>query len=201
FRREERALARAQRQHQLALDAHNAIRAGLTANVKQTHPELDKEDLWHAVSQDPAERAAWKHRQERRKVVARTHERVRWKREDFAHQHSRRIVNEFDVIALEDLSVTNLVQNGRLATSIHDAAWGQFAALIACKAAWANRRSIAVNPAHTSQDCSGCSNRRSDLTLADRVYRCDACGLVIDRDLNASRTILAVGRHCLGLVP
>ncbi|HEY7094330.1 MAG TPA: transposase, partial [Ktedonobacterales bacterium] len=46
FRREERALARAQRQHQLALDAHNAIRAGLTANVKQTHPELDKEDLW-----------------------------------------------------------------------------------------------------------------------------------------------------------
>jgi putative transposase len=126
---------------------------------------------------------------------------VRWKREDFAHQYSRRIVNTFDVIALEDLSVTNLVQNRYLAKSIHDAAWSQFATLIAWKAAWAARRSIAVNPAHTSQDCSGCSIRKSDLTLANRVYRCVACGLVIDRDLNASRNILAVGRHCLGLAP
>jgi len=94
-----------------------------------------------------------------------------------------------------------MVQNGRLAKSIHDAAWSQFAALIAWKAAWAARRSITVNPAHTSQDCSGCGNRKTDLTLADRVYRCVCCGLVIDRDLNASRNILAVGRHCLGLVP
>jgi putative transposase len=199
FRREERALARAQRRHQLALDAHKAIRAGLTVRVKQTHPELVEADVWQAVSQDAEERAAWNHRQQRRRVVARTHERARWKREDFAHQHSRRIVNECDVIALEDLSIKNMARNHHLAKSIHDAAWSQFAALIACKAAWADRRFIAVNPAHTSQDCSGCGNRKSELTLADRVYRCGACGLVIDRDLNASRNILAVGRHCLGL--
>jgi putative transposase len=199
FRREERALARAQRQRQRAIDAHKATRAGVTARVKRAHPELDEADVWRAVSQDAEERAAWKQRQQRRKVVARTHERARWKREDFARQHSRRIVNEFDVIALEDLSVTSMVQNRYLAKRIHDAAWSQFAALIACKAAWADRRSIAVNPAHTSQDCSGCGNRQSDLTLADRVYRCVCCGLVIDRDLNASRNILAVGRHCLGL--
>jgi putative transposase len=201
FRREERALARAQRQHRSALDAHKAIRAGLTAHVKQTHPELDKEDLWQAVSHDEEERAAWKHRQKRRRVVARTHERARWKREDFAHQHSRRIVNGFDVLAIEDLNVTSMVQNGRLAKSIHDAAWSQFRQLIACKAAWADRRYIAVNPAHTSQDCSGCGHRKVDLTLADRVYRCVCCGLVLDRDLNASRNMLAVGRHCLGLAP
>ena len=129
----------------------------------------------------------------------RANTRARWKREDFAHQHRRRIVNACDVIALEDLSVTSMVQDGRLAKSIHDAAWSQFATLIAWKAGWAARRSIAVNPAHTSPDCSGCGNRKVDLTLADRVYRCVACGLVIDRDLNASRNILAVGRHCLGL--
>ena len=152
------------------------------------------------MSQDPEERAAGKHRQKRREVVTRTHERTRWKREDFAHQHSRRLVNEFDVIALEDLRVTNLIQNSHLAKSIHDAAWSQFAALIAWKAAWADRRYIAVNPAHTSQDCSGCGNRNVDLTLAERVYRCVRCGLVIDRDLNASRNMLAVRRHCLGLV-
>jgi putative transposase len=135
------------------------------------------------------------------RVVARIHERARWKREDFAHQYSRRIVTEFAVIALDDLSVTNLVQNRYLAKSIHAAAGSQFATLIAWKAAWAARRSIAVTPAHTSQDCSGCGHRKVDLTLADRVYRCVGCGLVIERDLNASRYILAVGRHCLGLVP
>jgi putative transposase len=199
FRREERALARAQRQRQLALDAHHAIRTGVTARVKRARPELDAADLWQAVSQNAEERAAWRHRQQRRRVVARMYERTRWKREDFAHQHSRRIVNECDVIAVEDLSVASMVQNRSLAKSIHDAAWSQFAALIACKAAWADRRYIAVNPAHTSQDCSGCGNRKVDLTLADRMYRCVRCGLVVDRDLNASRNILAVGRHCLGL--
>jgi putative transposase len=201
FRVEEESLARAQRQHQLALDAHKAIRAGVTERVQQAHSELGETDLWQAVSQDAEERAAWNQRQKRGKVVARTHERARWKREDFAHQHSRSLVNAFDLIAMEDLSIASMVQKGRLAKSIHDAAWSQFRQLIACKAAWADRRYIAVNPAHTSQDCSGCGNRKSDLTLSDRVYRCVCCGLVIDRDLNASRNILAVGRHCLGFAP
>jgi putative transposase len=159
-RREERAVARAQRQHQVALDAHKATRAGVTERLKQAHPELDEADLWQAVSQNAEERAAWRHRQQRRRVVARTHERARWKREDFAHQHSRRIVNAFAVSAREDLSVMSMVQNGRLAKSIHDAAWSQFAALIAWKAAGADRRSSAVTPAHTSQDCSGCGHRQ-----------------------------------------
>ena len=101
---------------------------------------------------------------------------------------------------MEDLSVTNMVQNRSRAKSIHDTAWSQFRALIACKAAWADRRYMAVNPAHTSQDGAGYGHRNVDLTLADRVYRCVCCGLVIDRDLNASRNILAVGRHCLGPV-
>jgi putative transposase len=200
FRREEQALARAQRKRQLALDAHKAIRASVTARAKQAHPELKEADLWQAVSQDAAERAALQHRQQRRRMVARKHERARWKREDFAHQESRRIVNAFDVLALEDLSVTSMVQNGRFAKRVHDAAWRQFRELISWKAAWADRRYIAVNPAHTSQDCSGCGHRKEELTLADRGYRCVCCGLVVDSDLNASCNILAVGRHCLGLV-
>ncbi len=138
-------------------------------------------------------------REKRRKVVARTHERITWRRENFAHQHSRKIVNTYEVIAVEDLSINRMVHNHCLAKSIHDAAWGQFAELIACKAAWAGRRYVAVNPAYTSQDCSSCHHRKSDLSLADRIYHCDCCGLVIDRDLNAALNILAVGLHCLGL--
>ena len=58
-----------------------------------------------------------------------------------------------------------------------------------------------MNPAHISQDCYGCGHRKMDLTLADRVYYCLVCGMIIDRDLNASLNILALGRQCLGLAP
>ena len=132
----------------------------------------------------------------RRKIVARAHERVAWRRGDFAHQHSRRIVDVCDLIAVEDLSVNRMTHDHRLAKSIHDAAWTQFAALLANTAAWAGRRYVAVNPAYTSQECSGCGHRRT-LSLADRAYACTCCGLVLDRDLNAARNILALGRQCL----
>jgi putative transposase len=197
FRQEEDALTKAQHNHQVALDTHKAKRAELTKQVKEAHADLDEQGVWQVVSQDASERAVWKERQKRRKVVARTHERVRWKRDDFAHQYSRRLVNEFDVIVVEDLSVRIMVQNGHLAKSIQDAAWSQFATLLRVKAEWATRAFIAVNPAYTSQDCSGCGDRKTDLTLADRTYQCLSCGLVIDRDLNAARNILALGRQCL----
>jgi putative transposase len=89
-----------------------------------------------------------------------------------------------------------MVHNHCLAKSIHDAAWSQFADLLAHKAAWAGRKDVAVNPAYTSQDCSGCGHRQA-LSLCDRTYTCPCCGLVLDRDLNASRNILSVGQHAL----
>ncbi len=138
-------------------------------------------------------------RAKRRQVVARVHERIAWRRSDFAHQHSRRIVNAFDLIAVEDLSVNRMTHNHCLAKSIHDAAWSQFAALIAYKAAWAGRQYVAVNPAYTSQDCSSCGHRQplSLADLANRTYTCPCCGLVLDRDYNASLNILRLGQQSL----
>ncbi len=135
-------------------------------------------------------------RAERCKVVAHVYERTAWRRSDFAHQHSRRIVNQFDVIAVEDLAVNRMTHTQCLAKSIHDAAWSQFTDLIAYKAAWAGRRFVAVNPAYTSQDCSQCGHRQL-LSLSDRIYTCSCCGVVLDRDLNASLNILRVGQHSL----
>ena len=136
-------------------------------------------------------------RAKHRKVIARVHERIAWRRGDFTHQHSRRIVNTYDLIAVEDLSVNRMVHTHCLAKSIHDVAWSQFASLLSYKAAWAGRKYVAVNPAYTSQDCSQCGHRKTDLSLADRTYACPCCGVVLDRDLNASLNILAVGQHCL----
>jgi putative transposase len=135
-------------------------------------------------------------REARRKVVARIHERSAWRRGNFTHQHSRHIINDFDVIAVEDLSVNRMVHDHCLAKSIHDAAWSQFVAFLSHKAVWAGRRCVAVNPAYTSQDCSSCGHRQT-LSLSDRTYHCPCCGLVIDRDLNASKNILALGQQCL----
>ncbi len=135
-------------------------------------------------------------RAERRRVVARVYERSTWRRGDFAHQQSRRIVDTFDVIAVEDLAVNRMMHNHCLAKSIHDAAWSQFADLLAYKAAWADRTYVAVNPAYTSQDCSQCGHRQT-LTLSDRTYTCPCCGVVLDRDLNASLNILRLGQQSL----
>jgi putative transposase len=107
-------------------------------------------------------------------------------------------VNAFDVIAVEDLAVSRMVHNHSLAKSIHDAAWAQFTTLLGYKAGWDGRSFVKVNPAYTSQDCSQCGHRQK-LTLTDRTYSCPNCGLVLDRDLNAARNILAAAKKQLGL--
>jgi len=139
-------------------------------------------------------------RRKRRKVVARVHERIANRRKDFTHQQSRRVVNQHDVIAVEDLSVNRMVHNHCLAKSIADAAWSMFSSFLSYKAASAGRQFIAVNPAYTSQDCSRCGHRQK-LTLADRVYRCPCCGLEIGRDHNAAINILALGLQSIGARP
>ncbi|MEP6775830.1 MAG: transposase [Chloroflexota bacterium] len=135
-------------------------------------------------------------RAKRRKVVARVHERVGWRRNDFSHQHSRRIVNRFGFIALEDLEVNRMLHNQCLGKSISDAAWAGFRQLLEVKAEWAARKVVAINPAYTSQTCHACGHRLSSgqrLGLSDRIFDCPCCGLHIDRDLNASLNILALG--------
>lgn len=136
----------------------------------------------------------------RRKPVSRIHERIGWRRKNFAHQESRKIINRFGAIAVEDLSMNRMIHNRCLSKSIGDAAWATFLGLIVGKAESAGRQVIRVNPAYTSQDCSGCGHRQ-ELRLSNRLYRCSCCGLEINRDHNASLNILAVGLHSLGLAP
>lgn len=136
-------------------------------------------------------------RRQRRKAVARVHERIKWRRQNHAHQHSRRIVNTHQVIAVEDLAVNQMVHNHCLAKSIHDAAWAEFATFLSYKAAWAGRIYVAVNPAYTSQECHACGQRQ-EMPLAERTYHCPYCGLTGDRDHNAALNILARGLASIG---
>lgn len=137
-------------------------------------------------------------RRKHRKAVARVHERISWRRENFTHQESRRIVNSFGVMCVEDLQVNRMVHNHCLAKSIHDASWSTFFAQLFAKAAEAGRIAIKVNPAYTSQDCSRCHHRQV-MPLSERTYHCPCCLLSMDRDLNAALNIKAVGLHSVGL--
>jgi putative transposase len=130
--------------------------------------------------------------------MARILERVAWRRGDFAYHHSRRLVDQFDLIAVADLTVNRMAHDHVLAKSVHDTAWSQFADLLAHKAAWVGKTFVAVNPAYTSQDCSS-SGHRQVLSLSDRTYACSCCGLVLDRDLNAARNIPRLAKALLGL--
>jgi len=158
----------------------------------------DAHDLAHAqrrLSKEPCpERGqrATPTRRKRRKVVARIHERIAHRRHDFAHQESRKTVNAYSVIAVEDLSINNMVHNHCLAKSIHDAAWRQYINDLTYKAEDAGRRVVAINPAYTSQTCSRCG-RRQHKDLSERVHRCSCCTLVLDRDHNAALNILSLG--------
>lgn len=136
----------------------------------------------------------------RKKVVARVHERIAFRRDNFAHQHSRQLVNSFGVISVEDLEINRMNHNHCLAKSISDAAWSMFFWMLLYKAAEAGRVFIRVNPAYTSQDCSGCGHRQS-MPLVERIYNCPCCHLKINRDLNAALNILRLGLQSLGISP
>jgi putative transposase len=108
------------------------------------------------------------------------------------------LVRQYDTLYLEDLQVANLLRNRRLAKSISDAGWAQFRSILEAKAAYAGRRVIAVPPAYTSQDCSGCGTRVPK-SLSMRTHVCTNCGLVLDRDENAARNIQWAGQALRGL--
>jgi putative transposase len=138
----------------------------------------------------------------RRKAIAllqRKHQQVKRQRTDFHHKTALALVRRYDAIYLEDLQVANMVRNPRLAKSISDAGWAAFRTILAGKAVYAGRRVVAVPPAFTSQECSGCGERVPK-SLSVRTHVCPPCGLVMDRDENAALNILRAGQARQGAV-
>jgi putative transposase len=132
-------------------------------------------------------------------LCAKRHQRVQRQRRDFHHKTALALLSIYDTIYLEDLQVANMVRNKHLAKSITDAGWSAFRAILEGKAAYAGRRVVAVPPAFTSQDCSGCG-ARVPKSLSVRTHICPSCGLVMDRDVNAARNIQWAGQALRGVV-
>lgn len=131
--------------------------------------------------------------------VARLHDKAREQRRDFQHKLAHRIVSENAFIAVEDLRPNEMIAKSStgLTKSILDAAWCSFLTILSSKAEEAGRTFVKVPPRGTSSTCSACGAFRQK-TLSERMHRCD-CGLVLDRDINASLNIIALGRSAVAL--
>jgi putative transposase len=126
--------------------------------------------------------------------VAKLHAAVADKRLDFLHQLSTRIIRENQTVVLEDLNVSGMLKNRKLARSIADAGWRQFRTLLEAKAQIYGRLLVVINRwLPTSQVCSTCGHQDGKKELSIREWQCPSCGAVHDRDINAALNILAAG--------
>ena len=131
-----------------------------------------------------------KTRNKARLLVAKVHERVSNMRKDHLHKLSRGLVNENQVIAVEDLHVKGMMKNHCLAQAIGDAGWGAFTGMLKYKSARIGKGYVKVNRFFpSSKICSSCLHFQPSITLKIRSWKCDKCGLLHDRDINAAQNI------------
>jgi len=133
-----------------------------------------------------------RNREKTRLRVASVCEKVTNQRRDFAYKTARMIVNRYERIYVEDLKIQNMVRNRHLSKSIMDAGWGNLRNALTYMAELSEGVIAFVNPRNTSQTCSGCGEMVPK-SLSERMHRCPACGLMLDRDVNAARNILRKG--------
>ncbi len=127
-----------------------------------------------------------KNRDKARLKVARAHAKVTDARREFHHQLSTRLIRENQAVAVEDLAVKGLART-RLAKSVHDAGWSAFVSMLEYKAARYGRAFHRIGRFEpTSQVCSQCGVKDGPKPLNVRVWTCQACGAVLDRDINAA---------------
>jgi IS605 OrfB family transposase len=125
--------------------------------------------------------------------LSRAHARVANLRRDGLHKLTTRLTREHGTVVVEDLNVSGMLANRRLARHIADAGFAEIRRQLAYKAGWNGGRLLAADRWYpSSKTCSGCGTVKTKLALSERQYQCESCGLVIDRDQNASLNLAAL---------
>jgi putative transposase len=126
--------------------------------------------------------------------VAVAHGKVRRARQDFLHKTTTELVRRYDTIVVEDLNVSGMVKNRKLAQHISDCGWGTLRTMLEYKTVqWGKRLVIIDRWFPSSKTCSNCGHLLARLSLSTRRWRCPDCGTLHDRDINAAKNILAEG--------
>ncbi|MDA3781442.1 MAG: IS200/IS605 family element RNA-guided endonuclease TnpB [Bacteroidales bacterium] len=131
--------------------------------------------------------------------VAKIHEKIASCRLDTLHKVSKELVESYDLISIEDLNVKGMIKNHKLSKHIADASWGNFVTLLQYKCNWYGKELVKVNRFYpSSKTCGNCGWINQNLKLSDREWTCNSCGVVHDRDVNASINILKEGLKIYG---
>src|SRR5574343_207990 len=132
--------------------------------------------------------------EKQRLKVAKIHEKITSCRLYTLHKISYQLVNENDLIVCENLNVKGMVKNHKLSKHISDASWGTFVNLLQYKCDWYGKELVKVNRFYpSSKTCGDCGWINQELKLSDREWTCNSCGVVHDRDVNASVNLLKEG--------
>jgi putative transposase len=135
-----------------------------------------------------------RNRQKARLKVARVHRQISDSRKDFLHKLTTQLVRENQTIVVEDLAIKNMVKNHKLASSISDASWGELVRQLDYKCRWYGRELIKIDRWFpSSKRCGNCGHIVGKMPLNIREWECPSCGANHDRDINASKNILAAG--------
>lgn len=131
--------------------------------------------------------------------IARLHDYIANCRKDANHKLSTILVNENQVISIEDLSISKMSRNHKLAKSLLDEGWYQFTNMLNYKMNWYGGTLVKIDRFFpSSKICSACGYKASKMPLNIRQWVCPECGCVHDRDINASQNILVEGLRLLG---
>lgn len=135
-------------------------------------------------------------RNKQKKLIGKAYKKISNIRNDFQHKLANKLIKENNLIIIEDLNIKSMLEAKGFEVNkanIQDASWRKFTEKLTYKAESAGKLIIKVNPVNTSKMCSCCGKIDFKLTLRDREYKCQSCGLTIDRDLNAAKNIKALG--------
>jgi putative transposase len=131
-------------------------------------------------------------------ALAKAQGRVADSRRDALHKATTSLTARFGTIVVEDLHVRGMLANHRLARHVADASFGEFRRQVEYKTAWRGGTVIVADRWFaSSKTCSGCGTAKTKLALSERIYVCQACGLILDRDENAARNLAEYGRQHL----
>ena len=133
-------------------------------------------------------------REKQKLVVALLHEKIRNQRKDQLHKLSKYLVDNYDTIILEDLNVSGMVKNHKLAGAISDMGWRELRTMLAYKSEWYGKNLLTIGRFEpSSKVCSNCGSMKKALKLSDRTYVCGRCNFAMDRDVNAAINIKNFG--------
>ena len=135
-----------------------------------------------------------KNREKLRIKIAKLNRKIVWQKEYYYHQITNQLIRDNQTIVMETLGVKDMLEQKKMSRQISDASWGLLTQMLEYKCKWYGRELIKINQYYpSSKTCSGCGNVKETLLLSERVYRCDSCGLEIDRDKNAAKNIKQTG--------